>query len=187
MDSPMIVGVWLGRVSVMKDLHYAAAVHFERLHRCLGIPAAVFSAIVGTTIFATLQGSTSLSLKVATGVLSIASAVLIGLQSFLRYGERAEKHRAASGQYGLLKFELERIGAFPPNNPKALREELKAFGVRWAEIRQASPTIPPRLVKFADALEPPDLPEVTDVQPGRSWGEASPSVGLFRRFPDDDL
>ena len=147
MSSLDLISTWLSQVGRMKDAHYDASVYFERLNLLLGIPAVVLATLVGTTIFATIQQTTSLSLKIATGLLSVASAIFTGLQTFLRYGERAEKHRIAKAQYGVLKADLERLAVFPLEDSGKLEGELKSFSSRWADIRQASPTIPIGLIK----------------------------------------
>jgi hypothetical protein len=74
--------------------HELSAELFERKNRWLGVPATVISAVVGSSIFASLASEkTSIVLMVVTGSLSICAAVLSALQTFLRYSETAQTIR----------------------------------------------------------------------------------------------
>ncbi|MBK8019169.1 MAG: DUF4231 domain-containing protein [Betaproteobacteria bacterium] len=87
--------------------HYKAAQRFSSLNFVFGLPTVVFATIVGTSVFATLQSSPDLWWKIAVSAMSIAAAILSGLQSFLGYNEKAEKHRAAGSKYNAIGRELE--------------------------------------------------------------------------------
>ncbi len=89
---------WRVRVNRMKNAHYRAATLFERIHLYLGVPVIVLSSIVGTAVFASLQ-------------------------TFLRYSERADKHRIAGAKYGALNVDLE------------LLESLSSPGLRFIRPR----------------------------------------------------
>jgi hypothetical protein len=72
----------------------------SRLNYLLGVPVVVLTTFVGTSVFATLQEDVNTSLRILVGAVSVFAAVLASLQTFLRYPERAEKHRIA-GKIGL--------------------------------------------------------------------------------------
>src|SRR6266568_5010470 len=73
---------WHKRVYAAQSAHYASADKFRLLNYVVGVPAIVFSSIVGTAIFAGLEHDSPRTLIVAC--VSIAAAVLAGLQTFLR-------------------------------------------------------------------------------------------------------
>ncbi|MFN2517260.1 MAG: hypothetical protein ABR556_13715, partial [Pyrinomonadaceae bacterium] len=60
------------------------------LNYIVGVPAVIFSSVVGTTIFAGLEKNSPKAPLVALA--SILAAVLAGLQTFLRLSERAAQH-----------------------------------------------------------------------------------------------
>jgi len=102
-----VLNDWYARVRVTQLAHYNSAEHFGKRKYALGVPAVILSALVGTTVFATLQKQPELWLQIIVGLASVAAALLTSLQTFLGYSERAEKHRIAGAKYGALGRELE--------------------------------------------------------------------------------
>jgi hypothetical protein len=87
---------WIKRARESSFAHYTAESRYSKLHYVIGVPAAVFSAIVGTTIstiFASLETTVDIRVKIVLGAISIITAILTGVQTFLRYSEQAERHR----------------------------------------------------------------------------------------------
>ncbi len=80
----------------------------------------VSSAVVGTSLFATLAGTTSdaapRSLRVAISSLSVLAAVLAAIQTFLRFSERSERHVQAGDWYSAIKRQVDQLEAFPPDD-----------------------------------------------------------------------
>ena len=132
---------WYQRVRVTQVAHYVSADHFGKRKYLLGIPAVILSALVGTTVFASLQSQPELWLQITVGLASVAAALLTSLQTFLGYSERSEKHRIAGAKYGAvgreleflktqtnidteiiakLKKELDVLAEESPNNPKKI-------------------------------------------------------------------
>ena len=124
---PLIVE-WLNRATTSRKIHGFAARRFRALNLWLGVPAVILSTVVGTTVFATLEKQVELGWRLAVGAISIAAAVLTSLQTFLRFGERAEQHRLAASKYSAVRRQMEQILALPAGSrgdPKALLEELR--------------------------------------------------------------
>lgn len=90
---------WNRTAKAYRNAHYGAAVRLRRLHYSLGIPALVLSTIVGTTVFATLEKTLELGIRLAVAIVSVLAAILAASQTFLRFAERAEKHRNAYSGY----------------------------------------------------------------------------------------
>lgn len=112
---------------------------------------------MGTTVFASLkqtaEQSTILWLQIAIGLLSVVSAVLVSLQTFLRYAESTEKHRMAGARFANLKHEIELIFTMPPNN---LREVLATVEAKWSKLREDSPTVPEAIWKDIEKTLTPE-------------------------------
>ena len=102
---------WSAKAKWYRDAHYSASVRLRRMHFGLGIPSVAFSAVVGTTVFATLQKTVSLNVAVTVGCLSVLAAILAALQTFLRFGERAESHRLVSAEYDAFAKRADFLGA----------------------------------------------------------------------------
>ncbi|MGD0570302.1 MAG: SLATT domain-containing protein [Candidatus Sulfotelmatobacter sp.] len=137
---------WRFRVHRVQLAHYNSARKFGNLHLWLGIPAIVLSTVVGTTVFATLAQSAKSAkqewIQVIVGMLSVLSAVLVALQTFLRYSELAEKHRVAGARFANLKHRIELLATLPPSDEQKLRESLLEIETLWEKLREESPNIP---------------------------------------------
>lgn len=141
MEANKLLEEWLYRIRRTQQAHYEAATHFVRLNYWLGIPAIVLSAIVGTSVFATLQRETDTRIKIAVGIASITAAILMALQTFLHYSERAEKHRLVGVRYGALRREIEKRLAFPPAR-RDLEAYLESVRIQWDKCNEDCPTVP---------------------------------------------
>lgn len=142
---------WRFRNHRVQLAHYDSSRHYARLHLLLGIPSIILSAIVGTTVFAVLaktsseqvaDGTPGTLVQVLIGAMSVAAAVLTGLQTFLKSSEHAEKHRLAGAKFANLKHRIELLATLPPETEQELKDELIAIENTWEKIRQESPTIP---------------------------------------------
>lgn len=110
--SPLL-NIWLNRVRDNQLQHFDAGSFYDRANTLLGIPTIVLTAIVGTTVFASLQKQVSFKIQIAVGAISVLAAVLAALQTFLRFTERAERHRSAAAHYGAIRRRIEAVGYIP--------------------------------------------------------------------------
>lgn len=138
---------WSARAGSSSAGHYATAGRLSRGNLMLGIPVVVLTTFVGTSVFATLQDEVDTSLKIFVGVVSVTAAVLASLQTFLRFGERAEKHRVAGESWASLRREIDEMLALHPTylaargDPKSYLDDLRK---RMNEIGSVSPALPNR-------------------------------------------
>ncbi len=103
---------WSKRVAVVAHGPYRAALRFSKFYFWLGLPTVVVLAtIVGTSVFATLQQQPQVWWQIAVGVMSIAPAFFVALQSFMGYADKAEKHHAAGAKYNAVGQQLEQLMA----------------------------------------------------------------------------
>lgn len=96
---------WHLRVYAAQSAHYFSAGRFRLLNYVVGVPAIVFSSVVGTALFAGLEQDSPRTLVVAS--ISILAAVLGALQTFLRFPERAAQHATAADWYSAIRREIE--------------------------------------------------------------------------------
>lgn len=128
---------WYQRAVVVAHGHYRAALRYSRLNFWFGIPSIVLATIVGTSVFASLQQKPDFWLQITVGLMSILAAVLSGLQSFLGYNDKAERHRMAGSRYNSIGRELELILAEDKDWTK-----LETIRTRIDTLAQESPHIP---------------------------------------------
>ena len=136
-------------LAIRKDnSHYAMAVRFERKSKVLGVPVVVTTAAVSTAIFGTLETQVTVDWKLATGIVSLAAAVLAALQTFFNYAEQAQQHKASARDYskvrrGLEIFEI-RHSPGETSRDEALHE-LAGFAQQLDELEAHEPTISNRI------------------------------------------
>jgi hypothetical protein len=101
---------WQERITRVQLAHFRAADRFRERNIQLGLPAIIFSTIVGTSVFASLNnGDIPQWAKIAVGLISVVAAVLTALQTFLGFSERAEKHRRTGVRYGAVGRKIEQF------------------------------------------------------------------------------
>ena len=151
---------WRLRVYAAQAAHYAAADQFRLLNYLVGLPAIVFSSIVGTAIFAGLQHDTPKTFLVAS--ISIAAAVLAGLQTFLRFPERASKHATAADWYSAIRRDIEEMLHLPVESRGNAKQCLDRIRKEMNRVTQDAPELRVRLwqkeARRFGVKEPHDLP-----------------------------
>jgi hypothetical protein len=133
---------WSARAAASADAHYALCTRLARSNIRFGVPVVVLTTFVGTSVFATLQHHVNTELKILIGLVSVLAAVLAGLQTFLRFGERAEKHRTAAEAWAALRRDMEEMIALHPTYPESRGDPKKYLDdvrERFAQIAQQSP------------------------------------------------
>jgi type II secretory pathway pseudopilin PulG len=135
---------WQQRAAVSQDAHYVIATRLSRYNLLFGIPVVVFATVVGTSVFATVQENVAAEWQIAVGIISVLAAVLASLQTFLRFQERAEKHRAAAELWASIRREIDQMLALHPeylaerSDPKTYLDQLRR---RMNEVSAQSPEI----------------------------------------------
>jgi hypothetical protein len=134
---------WYRRCAGNQHLQYVTADYYVRAHHRFGVPVIVLTAVVGTSVFASLERQPQLAIQIAIGLASVVASVLAGLQTFLRYGERADKHRIAGAKYGAVGRELEQVLG---NDQPIAESRMDEIRLRLDTLGLESPTVPLFLV-----------------------------------------
>jgi len=137
---------WRVRIMTVMDAHLLATDSLSWRNFWLGGTATILAAIVSSSIFATLQDSVATGIRVVVGCVSLLSACLIGLKTYLKYGERVEAHRRASHKYGALVHWITELQATPPPEPE-LRESLDKIRLTLDQINMEAPNLSNRIWK----------------------------------------
>jgi hypothetical protein len=138
----ILVTDWFRRVRESQRLHYECATYYSRLNYLLGIPTIVLAAGVGTAVFASFDKLSVGYVKICLGLVSITAAVLSSLQTFLGFGQRADRHRFIGSKYGALRRSLEFLKTFPPANDGGLQRELEKVKKEMDDLAQNAPHVP---------------------------------------------
>jgi hypothetical protein len=151
---------WHKRAYAAQSAHYASADRFRMLNYLLGVPAVVFASIVGTAVFAGLEKDSPRALAVAGA--SILAAVLAGLQTFLRFPERAAQHATAADWYSAIRRDIEQTMHLPAELRGSAKECLDSLRKEMNRVAQEAPELSvrgwKREAKRFSVKEPLELP-----------------------------
>lgn len=139
---------WHRSLVILHRAHWEAASYFEDRNFWLGLASAAFSAVAGTTVFATLEGSPSVLIRGSVGALSVVAAILSAMQAFLRSSEVAARHKAAGVKFGQLRREIEQtqlVGL--PTGTTEKEAALQDFRGRWDEAESSVAPVPSAIFK----------------------------------------
>ena len=157
-----LLGDWRQRVYAAQTAHYASADRFRLLNYAVGMPAVILSSIVGTTIFAGLAKDSGWAKWVALA--SIAAAALAGLQTFLRFSERAAQHATAADWYSAVRRDIEQTLHLPVEFRGKSKDCLDRVRKEMNRAAQDAPELSTRFWKrearrfrVKNHLEPPQL------------------------------
>ncbi|HEU4355981.1 MAG TPA: SLATT domain-containing protein [Actinomycetota bacterium] len=163
-EQSMLLADWGHRAAAAQHAHYFLAGRLRRSNLWLGIPTVVISAVVGTSLFATLaQEGADIpnALRAIVGTLSVLAAVLAALQTFLRFAERSERHVVAGDWYAAIARRIDELAVIPPDRRGDPREVLD--GIR-KELNKASQSYPEIGEKLWHTM-------------GRAYGVTQPPIG----------
>jgi hypothetical protein len=159
---------WGNRAAASASTHYLIAGRLAKYNVMLGVPVVMFTTFVGTSVFATLQDERSVPFAITVGMVSVAAAVLASLQTFLRFSERAEKHRVAATRWGAIRREIALMIALHPTYPESrgdpkkyldnLRERMDKLSAESPEMGERTWTRRQR--QFGVGVPPVEAPEV---------------------------
>jgi hypothetical protein len=160
-EAEPVLGAWYRRARESQFAHYKAASRYGALARLLGVPGVVLSAATGTALFATLEkNDASPTLRLVLGLVSVLAATLAALQTFLGFGQRADKHRAAASAYGSIRREIEQYQALPPAFRDGVEAAMERLRARLDEVSTSAPDVPARTwAKAQSAIAETERPE----------------------------
>lgn len=132
---------WLIHAHKCRDRHDDASRLYAKGIYGLGIPALVVSTIVGSSVVSALASNASPAWWVAA--LSIASAVLAALQTFMDFGGRSDKHRSAGVKYKAAIRLLEQLRVRRSQGEALAKEELDNLRTSLDTLEDTAPVILP--------------------------------------------
>jgi hypothetical protein len=133
---------WQNGLHIRHIAHNQAFSHFKTRDRLLGLISTVLSAVVATTVFASMAESDSNVLIVIAGCISIFATLSAASYSFLKYAQLAERHHQAAASFGQLRRELE-LMIYTEENVQA--DKIEAINQRWTELEKDVPAVPQKI------------------------------------------
>lgn len=134
--------------AVISRAHYVAWERANNKQNWLGIPVVVCTAIVGSSIFATINSNPSVGWKVTAGLISLLAAVLSALQTSFKYSEISDSHKSAGASYAAMRRQLDLFQLQYSNNSAERQSALGKLDklVRdLNELAKKTPSIPDEL------------------------------------------
>jgi hypothetical protein len=136
---------WAARVTAAQHAHYYLMARLRRRNLWLGIPVVVLSTIVGTALFATVASpgdyKAPLGFRLAAAFISVLAAVLAGVQTFLKFSERSERHGLAADWLAAVRRDIDLLQATPEKERGNPRETLSSLRKEINKIAQNAPAI----------------------------------------------
>lgn len=136
-----LLETWRNRAMKSQHAHYRTARHLSRRNLQFGLPSTILSAIIGTSLVVSFEQSPSVTMRVIFGLLSLLAAGLAAGQTFLRYAERAEKHRAAGAAFGSIRREIEQFQVVGSSDNDKINTFIDGIRNRFDELAANSPEI----------------------------------------------
>ncbi len=125
-DSECVLQQWYRRIREAQFGHNCAYFKYKKLYYSFGIPSVIFSVFIGTALFSAISISTAVEIKFLIGFISSISAILAGLQTFLRFTEKANNHKKSARRYGELRREIEILTAKTKNADEITLDIIKS-------------------------------------------------------------
>jgi hypothetical protein len=147
-----LLGQWQTMALKASRRHSSACDNYEHRNALFGTLSTVLTAIVGSTIFVTLQHTTSEGVRIIFGLLAALAAVISGVQTTAKYGQLAERFRQASRRYATVARRIEELLATPPS-PDGLEAALDELRKELDDIGAMAPNVPPKIWNKPDPSE----------------------------------
>jgi hypothetical protein len=138
-DDVEILERWARGLQMLHVAHNIASERFNHWNRVTGITTAMLSAVVGTTLFASLSASDLTAVRLVAGASSLLTAALSAGQLVWNYPELASRHRAAAVRYAALRRQVELRLA---NRDQVTETDIDVTSSEWEEIEQSAPQLP---------------------------------------------
>lgn len=147
-----LLTAWYRSLRILHRGGFMAAKYYGRLNVWLGVPVVIITSVAGSTIFATSGDPSTKPLQYAAGAITLLATVLASLQTFLAFGDRAEKHKNSAARYGELRTETQVLLSCELDQLPDLNMRIESIRQRWARVDREAPTLPQRIYAAAETI-----------------------------------
>lgn len=124
---------WMRKIHQLEYAHCFQSISFSKVERWTGIWAFILSTVVAFTYRFPFIEYPWVKEYILPFILFIV-AILTGYQSFIRPGEKAEKHRELGIEYERIRHQIETILTTLMNHPE-LDDHINSVKSRWDSIK----------------------------------------------------
>lgn len=130
-----------------KEVHWDFAYKYNILAKYIDIPKIILSSILSTSLFvnASEDESFSTTMQYVNAGLSTSLALMIGLNSYVKFGDKYTEHRTTSLEYGKLASEIERLLQAPIDERASFSSTLADIDKKYSQLRDDAPFIPKKI------------------------------------------
>lgn len=123
--------------------HYKCSENLYFLANLTGFLLILTTTLVTALLFFDTTGPNEDYWNLLLFILSVLSAGLAAIVSFVRFAERAELHRSAASRYGKLRRQLEFLDAYrETQEDKKIKEKIKLLRIEWEYVSADAPLTP---------------------------------------------
>ena len=135
---------------VRKEAHWDFAYKYNILAKYLDIPKIILSSILSTSLFVNASDTESFSttMQYVNASLGTSLAVIVGLDSYVKFSELFTYHRSSSLDYGKLAGEIERILQSPIDERKSFSTVIAEIDEKYSKLRDESPFISQKKIAY---------------------------------------
>jgi hypothetical protein len=136
---------WQVRSAVALFAYNRAANRCRTWDSRIGFVVAALTALIGTSVFATLQEDVSTQARIAVGLVSVVAAIFSSVQAFAGLGQRTEEYERAARRYGTVRRRLEIAQQSVPAQEPELSRFLDELRQELDAAAENSPNAPARV------------------------------------------
>lgn len=140
-----VIRLWQRRAAVSLYAYNRAANRCRRWETRLGACVAALTALIGTSVFATLREQVGTGARIALGTLSVAAAMMSSVRTFAGLGQRVEQYERAARRYGVVRRRLELAQISLPDSDPALMALLESLEADLNAAAENSPNASARI------------------------------------------
>lgn len=128
---------------IRKEIHWDLAYQYNKLAKYVDIPKIILSSVLSTSLFvnATDEEAFSSSMQYINAVMSTSLAVIVGLDSYVKFGDKHIGHRSSSLDYGKLASDIERYIQSPTDERDTFINTLSEIDDRYGKIKHDAPFV----------------------------------------------
>ena len=141
-----LLNKWTLALRSLQHEHQLSSRFYEKLSWRLGIPAVVFSAIAGATIFSPGAGADVTKVPFIAGICTLFAAIASAAQTFLECAPRSISHKIASGKFGELVAQSE-LASVRQMNDAIFDELLADIRSKWNIAHGEAPSLRASIIK----------------------------------------
>ena len=133
---------WHRRARDVQLSCYNSATWFDFWHFMIGAPLIVLTSAAATSYYKALVTQHRTFLGVPTEILGLLLPILAALQTFLKYGQRAEKFRTTAAKYGSIRREMEQGSSLLFGNKQEAEKLMNSLRKELDTLAREAPEAP---------------------------------------------